>query len=77
MVQSVTSTDHLVCGGRAPLRNAAAPEVLRTDVTTQEFGMTVNNAGTYEFDLVEDARRRPADHRYFRSHLGYGNQQLI
>ena len=53
MVQSVTSTDHLVRGGRAPLRNAAAPEELRTDVTTQEFGMTVNNAGTYEFDLVE------------------------
>ncbi len=53
MVQSVTSTDHLVCGGRAPLPNAAAPEVLRTDVTTQEFGMTVNNAGTYEFDLVD------------------------
>jgi len=53
IVQSVTSSDSLVCAGPAPLLNLAAPGMLRTDITTQEFGMPVNRSGMYEFDLVE------------------------
>jgi hypothetical protein len=53
IVQSVRSTDGLVCAGPRPLANPVVPEVLRTDVTTQEFGMTVNRSGMYQFDLIE------------------------
>jgi hypothetical protein len=53
IVQSVTSSDSLVCAGPAPLLNPIAPGMLRTDVTTQEFGMPVNRSGMYEFDLME------------------------
>jgi hypothetical protein len=53
IVQSVISTDRLVCVGPAQLTNPVRPEVLRTDVTTQEFGMMVNHSGMYEFDILE------------------------
>jgi len=53
IVQSVTSSNRLVCAEPAPPRAATAPGVVRTDVTTQEFGMTVNRPGMFEFDLVE------------------------
>lgn len=59
IVQSVTSTDRLVCAAPTPSANSVAPEALRTDVTTQEFGMTVNHAGMYEFDVLETLE---ADH---------------
>ena len=62
---------------RGPPATAILQNVLRMDVTTQEFGMSVNRAGTYEFDLVEDARGRQSDYCHFQSNLGYGNQQLI
>jgi hypothetical protein len=53
IVQSVTSTDRLVCAGPYPPVNPIPQDVLRTDVTTQEFGMSVSRSGMYEFDLVE------------------------
>lgn len=53
IVQSVTSTDRLVCPGPGPPANPILQDVLRMDVTTQEFGMSVNRSGLYEFDLVE------------------------
>jgi hypothetical protein len=53
IVQSVTSSDLLVCAGPQPPGSHFLQDVLRMDVTTQEFGMSVNRSGTYEFDLVE------------------------
>jgi uncharacterized protein DUF4232 len=53
IVQSVTSTDRLVCAGPGPPVNPISQDMLRTDVTTQEFGMSVSRSGMYEFDLVE------------------------
>jgi hypothetical protein len=53
IVQSLTSADRLVCAGPARLANPVPQDVLRIDITTQEFGMSVNRAGIYEFDLVE------------------------
>ena len=53
IVQSVTSTDRLVCAAPAPPANPILPDVLHMDVTTQEFGMSVNRSGLFEFDLVE------------------------
>jgi len=53
IVQSVTSTDRLVCAAPAPPATPILPDVLRMDVTTQEFGMSVNRSGLFEFDLVE------------------------
>ncbi len=53
MVKSATSTDRLICAGQGPPGNAIRQNLLRMDVTTQEFGMTVNRAGMYGFDLVE------------------------
>jgi hypothetical protein len=53
MVQSVTSTDRLVCAGQGPPANAVFQNMLRMDITTQEFGMSVNRPGLYGFDLVE------------------------
>jgi len=53
IVQSVTSSNRLVCAEPAPPSAATAPGVVRTDVTTQEFGMAVNRSGMFEFDLVE------------------------
>jgi hypothetical protein len=53
IVQSVTSSDRLVCAGQGAPANAILQNVLRMDVTTQEFGMSVNRSGTYGFDLVE------------------------
>lgn len=45
IVQSVTSSNRLVC--------AEPAQPPGTDITTQEFGMTVNRSGTFEFDLIE------------------------
>lgn len=53
MVQSVTSSDRLVCAGKATPANGILQNVLRMDVTTGEFGMSVNRSGLYGFDLVE------------------------
>jgi Protein of unknown function (DUF4232) len=53
IVQSVTSSDRLVCAGPQPPGSHFLQNVLRMDVTTQEFGMSVNRAGMYGFDLVE------------------------
>ena len=53
IVQSVTSTDRLVCAGTGPPANPILQDALRMDVTTQEFGMSVNRSGLFEFDLVE------------------------
>jgi uncharacterized protein DUF4232 len=53
IVQSVTSGDRLVCAGPKPPANDVLENVLRMDVTTQEFGMSVNRSGLYGFDLVE------------------------
>jgi hypothetical protein len=53
MVQSVTSRDRLVCAGQGPPAKPILQTVLRMDITTQEFGMSVNRAGLYGFDLVE------------------------
>ncbi len=53
IVQSVTSRDLLVCAGPQPPGSHFPQDVLRMDVTTQEFGMSVNRSGLYEFDFVE------------------------
>ncbi len=53
IVQSATSSNRLVCAEPAPPSAAGVPDVVRTDVTTQEFGMTVNHSGMFEFDLIE------------------------
>ena len=53
IVQSVTSSDRLVCAVTGPPATAILQNVLRLDVTTQEFGMSVNRSGMYGFDLVE------------------------
>jgi hypothetical protein len=59
IIQYATSTNRLVCPGPTPASNPPAPGVVQTDITTQEFGMTVNRSGMFEFDLVEtlDASR--------------------
>src|SRR5690348_517271 len=53
VVQSVTSSNRLVCAEPAQPSAAAVPDVVRTDITTQEFGMKVNRSGMFEFDLIE------------------------
>jgi hypothetical protein len=53
IVQAVTSSNRLVCADPAPATSANTPSMMRTDVTTQEFGMPVSRSGTFEFDFVE------------------------
>ena len=53
IVQSVTSSNRLVCAEPVPATGANTPSMMRTDVTTQEFGMPVSRSGMFEFDLVE------------------------
>lgn len=49
MVQSATATNRRC----APGQGQPPSGVVGTDVTTQEFGLTVNRSGMFEFDLIE------------------------
>jgi len=53
IVQSVTSSNRLVCAEPAQPPTLDIPRMVRTDVTSQGFGMTVNRSGMFEFDLIE------------------------
>ena len=53
LAQSITSTERLTCLGPGPQPAANVSGQQNQDITTQEFGMRVDHAGFYAFDIVE------------------------